>query len=75
MTEIPILIVDDDASQRRLVEFWLREEGYVPHTACDGREGLKLFETQSPRLVIADLRMPSMNGLELLGRIPTTMMM
>jgi two-component system response regulator AtoC len=65
----PILIVDDDASQRRLIEFWLQEEGYATIAANDGTAGLHEFEQKSPRLVIADIRMPGMDGLDLLGRI------
>jgi two-component system NtrC family response regulator len=64
-----ILIVDDDESQRRLMEFWLKEEGYVTATARDGTEGLRIFEERAPSLVIADMRMPGMTGLDLLGRI------
>ena len=64
-----ILVVDDDASQRRLIEFWLEEEGYVTTTANDGITGLHAFEQQAPALVIADIRMPGMSGLDLLGRI------
>ena len=65
----PILVVDDDASQRRLIEFWLQEEGYSIITANDGKAGLHAFEQKSPCLVITDLRMPGMDGLDLLGRI------
>jgi DNA-binding NtrC family response regulator len=64
-----ILIVDDDAAQRRLIDFWLREEGYSTVLAGDGKSGLKEFEAKSPHLVIADIRMPGLSGLELLGRI------
>jgi DNA-binding NtrC family response regulator len=64
-----ILIVDDDAAQRRLIDFWLREEGYSTVLAGDGKAGLKEFEEKSPHLVIADIRMPGLSGLELLGRI------
>ncbi len=69
MPSSPILIVDDDASQRRLIEFWLQEEGYSTLTASDGVAGLHTFEQKSPCLVIADLRMPGMDGLDLLGRV------
>lgn len=64
-----ILVVDDDASQRRLIEFWLKEEGYSVATASDGDAGLRAFEDKSPALVVADIRMPGLNGLDLLGRI------
>lgn len=64
-----ILVVDDDASQRRLVEFWLQEEGYATVTANDGVAGFQAFEQHAPSLVIADIRMPGMGGLDLLSRI------
>ena len=64
-----ILVVDDDASQRRLIEFWLKEEGYSVATASDGNAGLQAFEDKSPALVVADIRMPGLSGLDLLGRI------
>ena len=69
MTTTPILIVDDDTSQRRLIEFWLQEEGYRTVTAADGTAGLRAFEQYSPSLVITDVRMPGMSGLDLLSRI------
>ena len=69
MSSAPVLIVDDDASQRRLIEFWLQEEGYSTLVANDGKAGLHAFEQKSPCLVIADIRMPGMDGLDLLGRI------
>jgi DNA-binding NtrC family response regulator len=69
MPSAPILIVDDDASQRRLIEFWLQEEGYSTLVANDGKAGLHAFEQKSPCLVIADIRMPGMDGLDLLSRI------
>ena len=69
MSKKTILIVDDDESQRRLIEFWLQEEGYATMTANDGRSGLHAFEQKSPGLVIADIRMPGMDGIDLLSRI------
>lgn len=69
MTRDPILVVDDDASQRRLLEFWLQEEGYSTITASDGVGGFETFERRAPALVISDMRMPGMNGLDLLTRI------
>jgi two-component system NtrC family response regulator len=69
MTNSPILIVDDDASQRRLIEFWLQEEGHRTVTATDGTSALRAFTQYEPSLVITDVRMPGMSGLDLLGRI------
>ena len=64
-----ILVVDDDDSQRRLIEFWLKEEGYSVVTASDGHGGLQTFTEKTPALVITDIRMPGLSGLDLLGRI------
>lgn len=69
MEDKRILIVEDDAAERRLIEFWLQEEGYKTLQAEDGKTGLRQFEENSPCLVVADLRMPELNGLELLSRI------
>ena len=69
MANALILVVDDDASQRRLLEFWLKEEGYEVATAADGKAGFEIFERSSPALVISDIRMPGLSGLDLLGRI------
>jgi two-component system NtrC family response regulator len=69
MANTLILVVDDDASQRRLIEFWLKEEGYTVLTAVDGNSGLQVFESKSPALVISDIRMPDLSGLDLLSRI------
>ncbi|HEV2275473.1 MAG TPA: sigma-54 dependent transcriptional regulator [Acidobacteriaceae bacterium] len=69
MASARIVVVDDDASQRRLIEFWLKEEGYEVMTAADGNAGLRAFEDHSPDLVISDIRMPGLGGLDLLGRI------
>src|SRR5579885_2807007 len=64
-----ILVVDDDASQRRLVEFWLKEAGGTVVKEPYGRAGLLTFTEKYPALVIADIRMPGLSGLDLLGRI------
>ncbi|MDT8069524.1 MAG: sigma-54 dependent transcriptional regulator [Terriglobia bacterium] len=69
MTRGPILIVDDDPGQRRIVEFWLQEVGYTVVTAPDGLNGLKAFQLHSPSLVITDMRMPHMSGLDLMAKV------
>lgn len=69
MAKTVILVVDDDASQRRLIEFWLKEEGYDVAVAADGNTGLREFTEKSPALVITDIRMPGLSGLDLLGRV------
>ena len=69
MAKTLILVVDDDASQRRLIEFWLKEEGYDVAITADGNAGLQAFTEKSPALVITDIRMPGLSGLDLLGRV------
>ena len=64
-----ILIVDDDESLRRITEMQLEEAGYETASAASGLEALSMLERLSPALVIADLRMPGMSGMDLLRRI------
>ena len=64
-----ILIVEDDISLRRVLEFTLDEAGYQTSTATTGEEGLALFRQQSPRLVITDIQMPGMSGIDLLAKV------
>ena len=72
MPNRPILIADDDAGERRIVQFWLEEEAYATVMASDGKSALKLFEEKSPFLVVSDIRMPELGGLDLLARIKAT---
>ncbi|MBJ6752157.1 sigma-54-dependent transcriptional regulator [Geomonas anaerohicana] len=64
-----ILIIDDDSSLRRVLEYNLQQEGYDVYTAADGSTGLQYFEEKSPQLVITDLKMPGMTGFEVLSAI------
>ncbi|WP_162483475.1 sigma-54-dependent transcriptional regulator [Geobacter pickeringii] len=64
-----ILIVDDDVSLRRVLEYNLQEAGYEVLTAGSGEEGVRLFEERGPALVITDLKMPGMGGFQLLQQI------
>jgi DNA-binding NtrC family response regulator len=64
-----ILIIDDDSSLRRVLEYNLQQEGYEVLTAADGESGLKLFAEKSPALVITDLKMPGMSGFQLLSSV------
>ena len=59
-----ILVVDDQAHIRRLYEYTLEKNGYQPYTAGDGAQALKLMETTHIDLVILDLMMPTMDGIE-----------
>jgi DNA-binding response OmpR family regulator len=64
-----VLMVDDDPSYRRLLEIRLTQAGATTCSTASGEEGLEALESFSPTLVIADLRMPGMDGLELCRRI------
>jgi DNA-binding NtrC family response regulator len=68
MTE-RILIVDDDASFRRIVEYSLQEEGYQTSSFGDSEKALHAFMDSEFSLVLTDMRMPRLSGLDLLTRI------
>jgi len=61
-----ILVIDDDAAIRELLRFVLEEEGYQVIEAANGAEGLQWYQADPTDLVITDLHMPGMDGLELL---------
>jgi len=70
MTELQtILLIDDDESLRRVMEFQLQDEGYRVLTATDGRSGMERFQAETVDLVLTDIRMPEMDGMELLTRL------
>jgi len=64
-----ILIIDDDASLRRVLEYNLQQAGYDVSAASSGEEGLHLFTEVSPALVITDMKMPGMDGMQVLKSI------
>jgi response regulator RpfG family c-di-GMP phosphodiesterase len=66
-----ILVVDDERVIREILSDFLSVEGYVVRTVEDGVEALKELQRRSYNLVISDLKMPNMNGLELIERITT----
>ncbi len=67
MTKNPrILVVDDEESMCNFMEIMLRKEGYTVSTAQSGQAAVTLIEQESPDLVISDIMMPEMSGIELL---------
>jgi len=64
-----ILIVDDEPSIIKLVSAYLKPEGYEVFTAVDGPSGLKMAKAYKPDLVVLDLMLPGMDGLEILTRL------
>lgn len=66
-----VLIVDDEPSIRQIVATLLTLEGFDVSTAADGRAALEQILAAAPDLVISDVRMPFMNGYELLTAVRT----
>ena len=64
-----VLIVDDEDGIRRVLSLSLSEVGYEVLTAPGGREGLGLVRDHNPPIVLADIKMPGMDGIELLRKI------
>ena len=64
-----ILLVEDDKNQRLLYEQELGLEGYKILTATDGKEALETVRIQPPDIIIMDINIPKMDGIEAMGRI------
>ena len=64
-----ILIIDDDEMQLRLQRILLVDEGYTVHTTADGPQGITIFKKHKFDLVLLDLGLPSMSGIEVLKEI------
>jgi two-component system response regulator AtoC len=63
---VKVLVVDDEAGVRRTLSMILEDEGYQVITASDGKEGLERAVKEEPDLILCDIRMPRMDGLEFL---------
>ena len=64
-----VLVVDDDAENRELLQMGLEWEGFVVQTAASGADALRSVANEPPDLILADARMPGMNGYELTAAI------
>jgi len=64
-----LLVADDDPDIRQLLSDRLTSDGYVVHTAADGREALKAIRSQKFDALIADIKMPEVSGLEVLRKV------
>lgn len=64
-----VLIVDDQFGIRILLNEVLQKEGYETFQAANGVQALEIVKTHSPDLVLLDMKIPGMDGIEILGRI------
>ena len=69
MSKAKILVIDDEPNIVKLVEAYLKPEGYEVLTAVDGVSGFKAAQVFKPDLIILDVMLPGMDGIELLSRL------
>lgn len=73
--DLNLVLVEDDAAYAEIYKFRLERDGYQVALAADGRSGLELIRETRPNLVYLDIRLPGMDGLEVLHSLradPTT---
>src|SRR5688500_16318084 len=64
MSKLKILVVEDDRDIAKLLKYNIEKEGHQAVLAQDGEEGVALFRREKPRLVLLDLMLPKVDGLE-----------
>ena len=69
MASDPVLIVDDNPQNLKLAKVILAAQGYAVKTAIDAEDALRILESFRPRLILMDLQLPRMDGLELTRRL------
>lgn len=65
----PILVIDDNPANATLLTFLLAEEGYDARSVADAHEALTQLESFEPKLIMMDIQLPGMDGLELTRRL------
>jgi CheY-like chemotaxis protein len=65
----PILVVDDNPANADLMSFLLKRQGYEVRTAVDAAQALEILGAFRPRLIMMDVQLPGMDGLELTRRL------
>ena len=63
------MLVDDEEGIRKVLSISLADIGYQVFTAENGEDALKIFRTENPPIVLTDIKMPVMDGIELLRKI------
>ena len=69
MSGATILVVDDHPTNLKLCKVMLSVDGYEVHTAADAEEALVMLDSVHPRLILMDLQLPGLDGLELTRRL------
>ncbi len=69
MNNNKIVLAEDNSTLSLLLKFRLEKEGYELLTAVDGKESIELIETHSPDLVLTDIMMPFVSGLEVISHV------
>ncbi len=69
MRRVKILVIDDDESLRRVLEYNLAQEGYAVLTAASGEQGLELLRKEGADLVVTDVRMAGMDGMRVMEEV------
>ncbi len=64
-----LLLIDDEAGIRNLLALSLESDGYEVSTAANGEEGIEIFKSKRPSIVLTDLKMPGLDGIEVLKRV------
>lgn len=66
---LSVLYADDEEQAREMMAKMLRWKGLVVHTAADGGEALSLFRIHKPEIIVTDIRMPVMDGIEVSRKV------
>ena len=64
-----LLLIDDEEGIRKILGLSLRDAGYEVITAADGKQGLECLQQENPSIVLTDIKMPGLDGMEVLQRI------
>ena len=72
MEKIHVLLVEDEKTLSMIIKDTLEEQGFDISTAFNGEDGLRMFYTKRPEVVVADVMMPRMDGFEMVRRIRQT---
>jgi len=70
--EYAVLVVDDDSGILQTIEKFLKDNLYTTYTASNGEDALQIYEQKRPRIILTDLKMPGLSGIDLLKKIRAT---